>query len=213
MTDLVPATSTRRIVLLAVGALSLLLVVVLSAIGTAQANAVEAPLGLVVAIGAPGIVAAVWLLGGVIRAIGRARDSAIARGSRPLPALVFASNRSAGNQVALAPFSTAAAKRLPREFTVLSEAHGMSFWDGPALDPVQVASIPWAQIVGIRATRVRSEGTVGPGLALDLIGGRAVDLQPLGGGLLGIYPLSASRRDRLLSELEAVRRAATPRSS
>lgn len=204
MIDLIPGTTRRATVRLAVSFVALVLVGLSAA---AAANwAARSGLGNLVVIPIGGItaIALLFLFLGGYRLLGARRDKAVAQRFSSAEGVVFSSGRTRDFRMAVARYRVGdPATAIPYDFTVVCSSDGVSFWTGPVVDPASFAKMPWYCVSGVTVDDVKIDQRRSRGLVLETVDGGRLELQPLGQGFLATFPFSTEALLRVSERLNA----------
>lgn len=206
MAELLPLRSWQRRATSAGTAAGVALLGALAAVAAARlaergfGNAVIVPVGAIT-------VLALLVLGlGAYRMIGAWRDTSVWDRVRHQEGLVFSSGRTRRLREALEPYAVVQdSESLGYDFTVSCTVTGLTFWGGPAREPVALAVIPWRHVVKIAPGRVSIDTRSSQGLHVSLSSGEQLELHPLGEGLVAAFPFSTKSLLRLSAQLSAMR--------
>lgn len=191
MADLLPRSSRRAAVNLALSFVSLVLI---GLVAVAVASwAARSGLGnfVVIPIGGIAAIALLFLFLGGYRFLGARRDGAVARRFSKCEGVIFASGRTTDFRTALAKFRSGdPTTAIPYDFTVLCSRGGVSFWTGPVVDPASFGQIPWGSVSRVIVDRVTIDQRRSRGLVVEMADGSRLELQPLGHGFLATFPFS-----------------------
>lgn len=105
------------------------------------------------------------------------------------------------------------ASGLPYGLSLMISGDGIDIWAGSPRDPSIFLSVPWSDIVDVRATNVAEFARSSRGLVFELRAADSGDGLPfiiLGKGLGGLFPVSSSAIDRIRTEVWGMRPGITP---
>lgn len=91
--------------------------------------------------------------------------------------------------------------RAPHLFTVVADADGITFWNGPATNPIRFWGIDWRTVSGIRPATHRLEYKNVHGLVFDTSAGAVLGTLELAPRPKGIFSVSFSISDVQLTAL------------
>lgn len=146
-------------------------------------------------------------VGGGSRLIGATRDREVAARVSPGDALVFGANLLDDAREILADYQVdgSRTRRLPMVATFQADGSGLTIWEGPAADPLRLGFLPRSAIVRVQASRLRIGVFSSRSLHLELDDSRAMDLQPLGSGVLNMFAMTPTDLALLVRMLEEIR--------
>lgn len=136
---------------------------------------------------------------GVVRWRSRRREFELAR--RDPDAFVFGSARPDGLLRALRDISGISNLHAPTDMSVVADADGVAFWKGSPRLPELIYRLSWTAVQSIEAGPIMMAGARHQGLNLGVVRGQqqvGLALQPIGAGLLAMYPLPSSDVEQIV---------------
>jgi hypothetical protein len=151
-----------------------------------------------------GIISASFIFIAIYNSYADARDRRLARGHPT--AVVFGSEMTPALKQRLKSdpdryASPAVVGRAPHLFTVVADPDGITFWNGPASNPVRFWGIDWRTVSGIRPATHRLEYKHVHGLVFDTSAGAVLGTLELAPRPKGTFSASFSVSDAQLTAL------------